>query len=122
MIFVKDLPRMRSFYTAMLGVEPHNTEWTDSYAEYEAGGTSFALHAIPAEFAANIEIASPPRPREQSPVKLTFESGIPEDQLPAERARLEQLGAQFLERPWGDWEGVDPEGNVFGLRAASPTD
>ncbi len=122
MIYVNDLPRMRTFYSSMLGIEPHNTEWLDAYAEYAAGGTTFALHAIPAEIAATIKIESPPRPREQGAVKFTFESRVSKDQMPAERARLEQLGAQFLLRPWGDWDGVDPEGNVFGFRASFTKD
>jgi catechol 2,3-dioxygenase-like lactoylglutathione lyase family enzyme len=111
MIFVKDLPRMREFYSAMLGVHPVNTIHTESWADFEAGGTRFALHAIPAEIARDLEISAPPKPRETSAVKLSFEV----ESVEAERARLQGLGATFVQRPWGAWEGIDPEGNVFGL-------
>jgi catechol 2,3-dioxygenase-like lactoylglutathione lyase family enzyme len=111
MIFVKDLDRMRAFYSAMLGLHPVNAEWTDRFADFEAGGVRFALHAIPPEAASDIEIATPPSPRERSPVKLTFEVA----DVDQERSRLAALGATMLQRPWGGWEGVDPEGNIFGL-------
>ena len=77
-------------------------------------GIRFALHAIPPEIASDIEITSPPRVRGQNPVKLIFEV----DDVEAERARLELLGTKMVERPWGAWDGVDPEGNVFGIRPA----
>ena len=51
MIYVKDFPRMREFYSEMLGAKPINDKWTDSWAEFEAGNTRFALHAIPAALA-----------------------------------------------------------------------
>jgi predicted enzyme related to lactoylglutathione lyase len=113
MVYVKDLPRMRTFYSEMLGVKPQNDTWTDSWTEFDAGGVQFSLHAIPPEIASQIEITSPPRPRGQNPVKLIFEV----DDVDAERARLEMLGATMVQRPWGAWDGIDPEGNVFGIHA-----
>jgi len=113
MVYVKDLPRMRAFYGEMLGVKPRNETWTDSWAEFDAGGVSLALHAIPPDIAGQIEITSPPRPRGQNPVKLVFEV----DDVDAERERLESLGATMVQRPWGAWDGIDPEGNVFGIRS-----
>lgn len=108
---------MKEFYRQMLGAQPVNTEWTDTWALFDADGTRFALHAIPAEHARNVEISSPPKPRETSPVKLIFAV----DNVPAERNRLEAMGATMLQRPWQDadeeCEGVDPEGNVFRISA-----
>lgn len=113
MIYVKDFPRMREFYQQMLGAQPVNTEWVDTWALFDADGTRIALHAVPAEHARNIEISSPPKTRETSPVKLIF--GV--DDVPAERNRLEALGITMLQRPWQnageECDGVDPEGNVF---------
>jgi predicted enzyme related to lactoylglutathione lyase len=111
MIFVKDLPRMRDFYSQMLGVRPVNMTNTESWADFEAGGARFALHAIPAEIARAIQISEPPKPRETSAVKLSFQV----DDIENERARLTEIGATFIQRSWGAWEGIDPEGNVFGL-------
>jgi hypothetical protein len=68
------------------------------------------LHAIPPEIAADqIEILSPPRQRDNNPVKLMFEV----EDVVSERKRLEALGVTILERPWGSCDGIDPEGNVF---------
>lgn len=114
MLYVKDFPRMRTFYQQMLGAPPVNTEWQDSWALFNAGGVQFALHAIPPGIAQNIEISSPPEPRESSPMKLIFTV----DNVAEERSRLEALGMILLERPWQSpeqCEGVDPEGNVFQL-------
>jgi predicted enzyme related to lactoylglutathione lyase len=111
MIYVKDFPRMRQFYSEMLGSQPVNREWMDTWAEFEAGGARFALHAIPPEIAKDIQIASPPQPREKSPLKLVFQ--VPN--VDAERAKLQARGIPMIQRPWGSWEGVDPEGNIFGL-------
>ena len=113
-VYVKDLPRMRAFYSEMLGVKPSNDTWTDTWAEFDAGGVSFALHAIPSgNSQPDRDLATPPRPRGQNPVKLIFEV----DDVDAERARLELLGVTMVQRPWGAWDGIDPEGNIFGLRA-----
>jgi predicted enzyme related to lactoylglutathione lyase len=117
MIYVKDFPRMKEFYRQMLDAQPVNTESTDTWALFNANGTRFALHAIPAEYARNIEISSPPKARETSPVKLIFAV----DNLPAERNRLEAMGITTFQRPWQnptqECEGVDPEGNVFQISA-----
>ena len=97
----------------MLGANPTNNDCLDAWATFETGDTRFALHAIPAEIAKNIEIKSPPIPRETDSVKLIFEV----EDVESERARLESLGIQVLRRPWqksGEaCDAVDPEGNVF---------
>jgi predicted enzyme related to lactoylglutathione lyase len=111
MIYVKDLPRMTAFYGEMLGLKRIDDGRLDSWAEFDAGGVRFALHAIPADIAAQIEISSPPRPREQDPVKLVFEV----QNVEVERRRLASLGVTMVQRPWGSSDGIDPEGNIFGL-------
>jgi predicted enzyme related to lactoylglutathione lyase len=112
-LYVKDLERMKRFYGEMLGTGTSNQRWTDAWATFETGGACFSLHAIPAEIAQQIEIQSPPVPREEQPVKLVFE--VTDVEL--QRARLESLGIQILRRPWqkpGEaCDAVDPEGNVF---------
>ena len=113
LLYVKDLERMRRFYSAILDAEPTNQEWTDVWASFDNGAVRFALHAIPADIAANIEVASPPRPREDGAVKLIFEM----EDVEAARLRLESLGAQTIRRPWQKpgiaCDAVDPEGNIF---------
>jgi predicted enzyme related to lactoylglutathione lyase len=113
MLYVKDLERMKRFYCDLLGVQPANHNWTDVWAAFDTGGARFTLHAIPSNIAKNIEIASPPVPRENQPVKLIFEV----NDVERERERLQSLGIQTLRRPWqkpGEaCDAVDPEGNIF---------
>jgi len=114
MIFVKDIHRMAEFYTNTLGLRPIEETRMENWVEFEAGATRFSLHAVPAEIARGIEISSPPRPRETNPVKLSFEV----DDVASECRRLESLGVTIIERPWGAYDAVDPEGNVFGIYSA----
>lgn len=112
-LFVKDLEKMKRFYSEVLGTNPINREWADSWAKFETTGARFSLHAIPAEIAKSIVIESPPSAREENTVKLCFEV----KDVEAERARLESFGVQILRRPWQkageSCDAVDPEGNVF---------
>lgn len=99
----------------MLGIEATNQNCTNDWATFDTGDTRFALHAIPAGIAEHIEIAFPPVPREQDPVKLIFEV----KDVEGERERLESLGVQTLRRPWPQpgetCDAIDPEGNIFQL-------
>lgn len=113
MIYVKDLPRLSTFYAATLGLRPIAETRTSAYVEFDAGPVTFALHAIPPHLAGQIEITSPPMPREDNPMKLSFAA----EDLAAGRRRLESLGVTILDRPWGAWDGVDPEGNIFAVRS-----
>ena len=47
MLYVKDFSRMRAFYGELFGAKAVNTEWTDTWARFDVGGASIALHAIP---------------------------------------------------------------------------
>jgi catechol 2,3-dioxygenase-like lactoylglutathione lyase family enzyme len=110
MIFVKDLERMSAFYQDGLGLRPLPEKTREGWAEFDAGGSVVALHAIPAQYAQNIVIASPPVAREDNPIKLVFRAA----DLSAARAQLVAHGAVMGEiRSWGTCDGLDPEGNVF---------
>src|SRR5882724_6207772 len=111
MIYVKDLNRMAAFYGNVLGLKPVEETRTESWVEFETGATKFALHAIPAAIAEQIQILSSPEPREDTPIKLSFEV----EDVASERQRLESLGVPIVQRPWGTYDGIDPEGNVFGI-------
>lgn len=112
MLFVKDLDRMAAFYSDVLGLRPNEDTRLDDWIEFGDGASRFSLHAIPAAIAAGIPIESPPRVREQSAAKLTFEVRDVETTL----TKIEAMGLPLLRRPWGGTEAVDPEGNVFALR------
>lgn len=83
----------------------------ENWVEFETGAAKFALHAVPSEIGDQIEISAPPRPREKNPIELSFEV----DELASERQRLESLGVSIVQRPWGSDDGIDPEGNIFGI-------
>lgn len=103
---------MTMFYSDALGLKPNEKTRLDNWVEFE--DAAFSLHAIPAAAAAGIQVESPPRPREQSAAKLTFEV----QDVEATLKRIEAMGLPLLPRPWGGTEAVDPEGNVFALCAA----
>ena len=113
MLFVKDLSRMTAFYRDVLSLKPVEETRLDNWVEFK--DAQFSLHAIPAAIAAEIQIESPPRAREQGGPKLTFEVR----NVDATLANIEAAGLPLLRRPWGAIEAVDPEGNVFALCEAT---
>jgi predicted enzyme related to lactoylglutathione lyase len=115
MIYVKDLHRMAAFYGDILGLKLIDETRMDTWVEFEAGAAQFALHAIPPQIAHQIQTSSPPQPREKNPVKLIFEV----ENLVSERRRLEALGVTIVQRPWGTFDGIDPEGNIFQIYSPS---
>ena len=115
MIYAKDFPRMQAFYRDVLQLKP--LVETDTWVEFDTGCARLALHAIPTQIASGIELSSPPQPRDTNPVKLSFaveDAGV-------ECNRLESLGVTILRRPWGSYDGVDPEGNVFAIVSLTPS-
>lgn len=115
MIFVKDLAGMTAFYRDVLGLTPNEETRLDDWVEFRDGASHFSLHAIPAPIAAGIQIESPPRAREQSAAKLTFEV----QNVEATLTKIEAMGLPVLRRSWGGTEAVDPEGNVIALCASA---
>jgi catechol-2,3-dioxygenase len=114
LIFAKDLPRMTAFYQDGLGLPNVPERSSEGWVVLDAGGTFIALHAIPPHIARDIAIADPPDPRENTPIKLIFETADLEGDCP----RLQRLGAQLLPaRRSGSRDVADPEGNIFQLHA-----
>lgn len=116
-IFAKDMKRMTDFYHDALGLPVVANQ--PGWVEFDAGGVHLALHDIPPRIAKQTIITTPPRAREETPIKLVFEV----DDLDAARRHLAARGATMFEpRSWGSCDGLDPEGNVFQLvAAAAPT-
>jgi predicted enzyme related to lactoylglutathione lyase len=111
-IFAKDMDRMTTFYRDGLGLRPRPETSSEGWAEFEAGGAVLALHVIPPQIAQGIEIATPPQAREDTPIKLVFETA----DLDAARRHLIAHGAVMSEPRKGkrrSCDGLDPEGNVF---------
>ncbi len=69
-LFVKNFARASQFYEGVFGLTPSATQ--EGWRQYSAGNSTFALHEIPAEFAANIDVADPPVARGNSAYKPVF--------------------------------------------------
>ena len=105
---------MAAFYGGTLGLKPLEATRLENWIEFETGTAKLGLHALPSEIADQIEMESPQQPREENPVKLSFEV----DDVASEVRRLESLGVPVVRRPRGPCDVIDPEGNVFGLHSA----
>ncbi|MBV9505224.1 MAG: hypothetical protein JO323_09505 [Acidobacteriia bacterium] len=107
---------MKEFYAKMLGTNPVNTMWSDSWAFFDTG---FALHAVQDEHSRHGGTSSPLQSRDKCPIKLIFTV----ENAEAERTRLEAMGITMLTRLWQQsaesCDGVDPEGNVFQIVKAN---
>jgi protein-S-isoprenylcysteine O-methyltransferase Ste14/catechol 2,3-dioxygenase-like lactoylglutathione lyase family enzyme len=107
MIFVRDMGAMERFYREVVGLVPLEATREADWLEFDGG---FSLHAIPPHILHEL----PPQtgePREGTPAKLSF--AVPS--VAAEVARLRSIGVRVIERPWGRFDFVDPEGNVAEL-------
>ncbi len=115
MVFAKDMQRMTAFYRDGLGLRFLPDESKPDWSEFDAGGTKFSLHEIPATVAQDIHIAEPPKARAGSPIELFFST----DDIAAARRRASTLGGVLEEvhvrQGFPACDGLDPEGNVFTL-------
>ena len=113
-LFAKDMKTMLAFYENVLGLERLSApDDSKDFVSLDAGGIQISLHKIPQRYAKNIEIADPPFPREQTPMKVAFRvSDVGEF-----RKRLESRGVQMrkIQKAGSIFfcDGTDPEGNIF---------
>jgi catechol 2,3-dioxygenase-like lactoylglutathione lyase family enzyme len=107
MLFAAELEPMVAFYRDALGFRPNEDTRLEDRVEFDTGGARFTLHQIPR----HIGVTPSPIPREMATCKPI----LAVDDLAAARERLTTAGATILDRPWGGWDFVDPEGNVLGV-------
>jgi predicted enzyme related to lactoylglutathione lyase len=116
-LYAKDLGRLVDFYSSVTGIEPRTLE--KGYAILGSIPSQFVIVRIPKRIADTIDIATPPEPREDAPLKLVFAV----EDIAHARDRAAELGGAMnaVGREW-EFEGAkvcdgqDPEGNVFQLR------
>ena len=116
-LYAKDLGQLVNFYSSVLGIEPQTIE--KGFATLGPRASQFTIVRMPKRIADTVGIATPPTPREGTPIKLVF---VVED-IARARDRAKELGGALntAEREW-EFEGAkvcdghDPEGNVFQLR------
>lgn len=116
-VYAKDLDKLSAFYAAVTELSVVRVE--QDHVALEGGGFELVVVAIPARIAQQIEIASPPVLREETPIKLIFVV----HSIAAARALAPLHGGELNPRE-SEWElpggrvcdGHDPEGNVIQLR------
>jgi len=120
-VYAKNAPALAAFYAAVVGLTQVHAE--SDHLVLEASGFQLVVLAVPAHIAASVLISSPPRRREETPIKLVFAVSS----LAASRAAAQRLGGELnaAEREWEFQgarvcDGLDPEGNVFQVRQYAP--
>ena len=117
-LYVSDLGLMASFYERCLGGVRVESDG-DGYRILGTGGWELSLVPVPQAIAATFELADPPRRRECSPVKLSFEVANIEalrQVLGAAGGQVDPGPGRAVSRDWRHVDCVDPEGNVVQLR------
>jgi len=112
-VFAKEKPLVSAFYQRTLGLEVVESE--PSYDLLRGHGHEVLVHAIPPHFADEIEIARPPKPREETPFKPTFAvASLAEVRRAAEATGgvLKPEAAAWRFRGHVVLDGWDPEGNI----------
>jgi hypothetical protein len=112
-VFAKNRKRVSAFYQQTLGLAVE--ESAPSHDLLRGNGCEVVVHAIPRKFAADIRIARPPEPREDTPFKPTFVVADLEVVRVAAARTGGHLGSP--ERAWHfrgcvALDGWDPEGNI----------
>ena len=111
-VFTSDLERMATFYAGAMGLTRENSSDPGFVIMRGPTGGDVALHQVPAQILAQIDLQTPARWRDDTALKMTFET----DDLDGQRQAILDHGGQAKE-PWS-WEGKrfcecsDPEGNV----------
>jgi predicted enzyme related to lactoylglutathione lyase len=119
-LYAKDVSRLVEFYSSVAGLEPQAIE--KGFAILGSRPSQFVIVRISKRIADMIDIATPPEPREDTPLKLVFAV----EDIAYARDRAAMLGGAMnaVEREW-EFEGAkvcdghDPEGNVFQVRQTS---
>jgi predicted enzyme related to lactoylglutathione lyase len=116
-VYAKSTTTVSTFYAEVAGLQITHAE--QDYVVLESGDFQLVVVAIPAKLAASIQVAVPPRPREDTAIKLV----LPVASIASARLVAQSLGGQ-LNPPEREWQfqssrvcdGHDPEGNVVQFR------
>jgi hypothetical protein len=116
-VYARHMHALASFYEHALGLV--RVEEGPTYVSLRTKAIDLAVVQIPPNVARTIHIQSPPLPREEVPIKLSFLVGNIESRrsLIAEHGgALKPAAAAWSWRGALHLDGTDPEGNVFQLR------
>jgi predicted enzyme related to lactoylglutathione lyase len=113
-VFTSDLERMAAFYAGALALQREDTPDAGFVImRSTTGGSDVALHQLSPDLVAEMAVTQPPRWRDDTALKICFQTS----DLAAQRAAILAHGGQAKE-PWA-WRGTDfcectdPEGNVI---------
>jgi len=115
-LFTIHLESLAAFYTKVMGMRVLLTE--KDHIRLELGSFRLTIHLIPARYAKNITIKTPPIVREAGAVKLAFRV----KKIAKSREIASGLGGKVYAANL-EWQydgsticdGYDPDGNVFQL-------
>ena len=118
-VFAKNKQRVSAFYQQTLDLAIIESD--SSHDLLRNNVYEVVIHAIPKKYAAGITIATPPEPRDETPMKPTFVVGS----LAHVRSAAEATGGH-LKPEAGAWhfrghivlDGWDPEGNIVQFKQA----
>ncbi|MBL0681136.1 VOC family protein [Aeromonas dhakensis] len=115
LIYARDPGLLSHFYRTLLQMEIHSQ--SDELIVQENADIQLLLHAIPAPYAEQVVITTPPQLREQGAIKLFFT--VPS--LAWAEAKASDLGGGLLPQQWSGpgfvvRNAFDPEGNILQLR------
>ncbi len=119
-VFAKDVARVAGFYQQVAGLTEVLRD--KDHVVLDDAGYQLVIHGIPKKIAAGIQITSPPRVREGTPIKVCLPVLSIEQARQHAAALGGQVGAKSREweaRGFRACDGYDPEGNVFQLREAA---
>ena len=114
-VFSIDVQRLAAFYEFVLGAKPLKEPSGDIRLVNDRD--EVLIHSIPKKIAKDIEISSPPAPRENSPLKPVFDVASLETSLDS----VEAAGGVVTTRTFSlngltRHDVLDPDGNVIQLR------
>jgi len=114
-IYAKNLERVAGFYETLLSMVRLHTG--AELIVLESADMQLVVHAMPSDIAATVVIATPPKLRRQTAVKLFFTVAS----LNEARTVAARLGGQVFTEEWQGsgfrvCNASDPEGNVFQVR------
>lgn len=116
-VFAKDPARVARFYQEIAGLSVVQTE--DGHIILESEDIQLVVHAIPKRVADTIDIADPPKLRDERAIKLFFpvaSLAVARDKAPSLGGGLSAKGKEFAARGFRACDGYDPEGNVVQFR------
>ncbi|WOH65360.1 VOC family protein [Bradyrhizobium sp. BWA-3-5] len=103
-LYAKDLHRLVQFYTAVAGLDVQKIE--RAYAVLGREPSQLVIVRIPKRIAAAIQITTPPKRREDTPIKLVFAA----EDIAIARSRAAELG--------GTMNAVNENGILKALKSA----